>query len=104
MPSAEEKTGTDYSENKTEQAEDCKKKQEKRRSPMTPIQILLLNLLIVITVMWLLWGFVIGAVTAPNDDMSPNIKSKDLLLYYRLDESYLAQDTVVFVKNNTTYL
>ncbi len=71
---------------------------------MTPIQSLLLNLLIVITVLWLLFGFVIGVAIAPNDDMSPNIKSKDLLLYYRLDESYHAQDTVVFSKNNTTYI
>ncbi len=71
---------------------------------MTPIQIFLFNLLIVIMVMWLLFGFVIGAVTAPNNDMSPNIKSKDFLLYYRLDQAYNAQDTVVFVKNETTYI
>ena len=95
---------TDSDENMAEQTENSEKKQKKHRSPMTPIQIFLLNLLIVITVMWLLFGFVIGAVTAPNDDMFPNIKSKDLLLYYRLDESYSAQDTVVFVKNNTTYV
>ena len=100
----EEKPITDSDEGFTEQAENCPKKKEKHRSPMTPIQILLLNLLIVITVLWLLFGFVIGVAIAPNDDMSPNIKSKDLLLYYRLDESYLAQDTVVFTKNNTTYI
>ena len=100
----EENPVTDSAEGLTEQAENRKKKKEKHRSPMTPIQILLLNLLIVITVLWLLFGFVIGVAIAPNDDMSPNIKSKDLLLYYRLDESYLAQDTVVFTKNNTTYI
>ena len=104
MPSAEEKIRTDCSEIEAEEAENSKEKQKKQSSPMTPIQIFLLNLLIVILVMWLLWGFVIGAVSAPNDDMSPNIKSRDLLLYYRLDESYLSQDTVVFVKNNTTYV
>ena len=104
MLSAEEKTKPDFNEKRTEQTENSKNKQEKHRSPMTPIQIFLLNLLIVIIVMWLLFGFVIGAVTAPNNDMSPNIKFKDLLLYYRLDESYCAQDTVVFVKNNTTYI
>ena len=104
MPSTEKKPRTDSSEGFTEQAENRKKKQKKHRSPMTPVQILLLNLLIVITVLWLLFGFVIGVAIAPNNDMSPSIKAKDLLLYYRLDKSYLAQDTVVFVKNDTTYI
>lgn len=97
-----ERSETDPSE--TEQEGNIKSKRKKHRSPMTPIQVFLFNLLIVIMVMWLLFGFVIGAVTAPNNDMSPNIKSKDFLLYYRLDQAYSAQDTVVFVKNETTYI
>ncbi len=87
-----------------EEAKQSEAKKQKRKSPMTPIQVFLLNLLIVITVLWLLFGYVIGAATAPNNDMSPSIKSKDLLLYYRLDEAYHAQDAVVFVKNGTTYI
>lgn len=90
--------------NKEEQPEIDQNKKKKHRSPMTPIQVFLCNLLIVITVVWLLFGFVIGAVTAPNNDMAPAIKTKDLLLYYRLDKSYRAQDTVVFEKNDTTYI
>lgn len=76
----------------------------KKRSPMNPIQILLLNFLIVITVIWLLFGNIVGLINAPNSDMSPNIKAKDLLLYYRLDKNYKAQDVVVLEKNNTTYI
>lgn len=102
VTSTVEKSGTDS--NETEQSESRKNKREKHRSPMTPIQIFLFNLLIVIMVVWLLFGFVIGAVTAPNNDMSPSIKSKDLLLYYRLDEAYCSQDVVTFVKNGTTYI
>lgn len=79
-------------------------KQEMRKSPMTPIQVLLLNLLIVITILWILFGSVIGVMNAPNNDMYPNVKAKDLILYYRLDNSYHAQDIVVLVKNNTTYV
>lgn len=79
-------------------------KENKQRSPMTPIQILLLNLLIVITILWILFGWAIGLVNAPNNDMYPNIKSKDLILYYRLDNEYHAQDIVVLTKNNTTYI
>lgn len=77
---------------------------EKKKSPMNPIQIFLLNFLIVITVLWILFGTVIGVMNAPNNNMSPNIKVKDLLFYYRLDNKYHAQDVVVLVKNNTTYV
>ncbi|MBO4865108.1 MAG: hypothetical protein J5582_00870, partial [Ruminococcus sp.] len=68
---------------------------EKHRSPMKPVQIFLLDLLVIIILIWLLFGFALGAVTAPNNDMSPNIKMKDLLLYYRLEDKYTAQDVVV---------
>lgn len=80
------------------------KKKEKNSSPMNPVQVFLLNFLIVITVLWLLFGCIVGVMNAPNSDMSPNIKSSDLLLYYRLDKNYRAQDVVVLVKNDTTYL
>ena len=80
------------------------KKTEKKKSPMTPIQVFLLNFLIVITVLWLLFGFVIGVATAPNSDMSQSIKAKDLLLYYRLDDSLHSQDVVMLSKNGTSYV
>ncbi len=73
-------------------------------SPMDPIQRLLLNCLIVLTVLWVLFGTVIGIMAAPNEDMAPHIKAKDLLLYYRLERSYHAQDVVVLNKNDTHYV
>lgn len=78
--------------------------QKRPRSPMNPIQNFLLNFLCVITIAWLLFGYVIGALTAPNEDMAPSILSKDLLLYYRLNRTYHAQDVVVLEKNGTTYI
>ncbi|SFC77289.1 signal peptidase I [Ruminococcus albus] len=77
---------------------------EKHRSPMKPVQIFLLDLLVIIILIWLLFGFAMGAVTAPNNDMSPNIKMKDLLLYYRLEDKYTAQDVVVINKNGRVYI
>ena len=77
---------------------------KKQKSPMNPIQNFLLNFLIIISVLWVLFGFVVGMINVPNTDMSPNIKAKDLLLYYRLNNSYHAQDVIVLVKNNTTYI
>lgn len=76
----------------------------KQKSPMNPIQVFLLNALIVVTVLWLLFGFVLGLAAAPNGDMAPNIKNADLLLFYRLNSSFQAQDVVVLRKNDTTYI
>ena len=77
---------------------------KKSRSPMTPVQRFLLNALIVVTVMWLMFGFVLGLTQAPNSDMSPNIKANDMLLYYRLSREFHAQDIVVVRKNNKKYV
>ncbi len=74
------------------------------RSPMNSIQVLLLDLLIVITVLWTLFGTVVGAMNAPNEDMSPHIRARDLLFYYRLERNLHAQDIVVLVRNDTNYV
>ena len=79
-------------------------KAKKQRSPMTPVQLFLLNAVIIVTAVWLLFGFVFGLTTAPNADMSPNIKSGDLLLTYRLDREFRPQDVVTLRKNGTTYV
>ncbi|MBR6996988.1 MAG: signal peptidase I [Ruminococcus sp.] len=71
---------------------------------MAPVQLFLLNCLIIVTVVWLMFGFVLGLAQAPNSDMSPNIKANDLLLYYRLSRDFQAQDVVVVSKNKTTYI
>ena len=77
---------------------------KKQKSPMNPIQVFLLNLLIVIISVWLLFGFVLGFAIAPNGDMAPSIHEHDLLLYYRLDKDWVAQDVVLIHKNNLTYV
>ncbi len=97
----DQKINTCSADKETAKQDDAKKK---KKSPMTPIQIFLMNLLIVITVLWLLFGFVIGAATAPNGDMAQNIKAKDLLIYYRLENELHSQDVVVLSKNGTSYV
>ena len=65
------------------QNEDKKEKAKKKSSPMNPIQAFFLNVLLIITAIWLLFGFVFGFFSAPNNDMMPNVKAGDLMLYYR---------------------
>ena len=81
-----------------------KDEKKKKKSPMDPVHLFLLNCLIIVTVVWLMFGFVLGLAQAPNSDMSPNIKANDLLLYYRLSCELHAQDVVVVAKNKTTYI
>ena len=39
-----------------------------------------------------------------NDDMLPRISAGDLLLYYRLENSWIAGDVVVFEKEGEQYV
>ena len=99
---AQEDVPEDIHEDKTEKSEEDEKK--KKKSPLDPIQLFLLNCLIIVAVIWLMFGFVLGLMQAPNSDMSPNIKTKDLILYYRLSREFHAQDVVVVAKNKTNYI
>ena len=99
---AQEEVPEDIQEDKTEKSEEDEKK--KKKSPMDPIQLFLLNCLIIVAVIWQMFGFVLGLMQAPNSDMSPNIKTKDLILYYRLSREFHAQDVVVVAKNKTNYI
>lgn len=94
---------TEQTQQKNEQEQKQEKKQ-KKRSPMNPVQIFFLNAIIIVTVIWLLFGMVFGFAAVPNGDMTPNLKAGDLLLYYQLYKDYKAQDVVVLRKNDTTYV
>ena len=79
-------------------------KKYKKKSPMEYPQIFLFHALIVVTVLWFMFGFSFGFMLAPNYDMSPSIEFGDLCLYYRLNKSYKSQDIVILRKNETTYM
>ena len=80
------------------------KKTKKSASPMQPVHTFLFHSIIIVAVLWGLFGYVFGFTTAPNSDMSPNIKSGDLMFYYYLNKNIKAQDIVVLKKNNTEYV
>ena len=64
----------------------------------------LLHALIVVIVIWLLFGVFLGITAAPNNDMTPSINSGDMLLYYRLDRNAKADDVMIIRKNDTDYV
>ena len=89
---------------KTNVKENENKKNKKRLSPMHYPQLFLFHALIVIVMVWLMFGVFIGISYAPNDDMSPRIDGGDMLIYYRLDKNVKANDVIVLKKNDTEYV
>ena len=53
--------------------------------------------------LWILFGFVFGITPMRNDDMTPRISAGDLMLYYRLADTWHADDVVVFEKDGVQY-
>ena len=50
----------------------------------------LIGLLILIGILYLLFGVMFGITTVKNEDMSPRMSAGDLVLYYRLDKHPVA--------------
>ena len=75
-----------------------------KRPRLNGIQILIIHIIVIFVIIWIMFGLVLGAMYAPNNDMSPNIKSGDLLLMYRLYQDYKAQDVIALEENDTEYV
>ena len=64
----------------------------------------LIRLLILIGILYLLFGVMFGITTVKNEDMAPRISAGDLVLYYRLDKQPLAGDIIICNKNGKQYV
>lgn len=62
------------------------------------------KLILMVVMLGLLFGVLFGATPVRNNDMMPRISSGDLLLYYRLEKNFKAQDVVVFEKDGRQYV
>ena len=54
--------------------------------------------------LWVLFGMVFGLAAMPNDDMAPRISAGDLLLYYRLPDTWNNNEVMVFEKDGVQYV
>ena len=52
---------------------------------------------------WVLFGLIFGLMPMRNGDMVPRLNAGDLMLYYRLTQTFHAQDVVVLKKDGVTY-
>ena len=64
----------------------------------------LIRLLILIGILYLLFGVMFGITTVKNEDMSPRMSAGDLVLYYRLDKHPVAGDVIVYKKDDQQYV
>lgn len=60
------------------------------------VQRFLLFALVLVLVIWGLFGLALGIMVAPNNDMYPRIDAGDLILYYRLDKDITAHEVAVY--------
>ena len=97
----------------------AKKSKKAKKQSLTPEQVIsarlrrLVNwedvisfftrLIAMAVLVWILFGFLFGITPMKNDDMMPRISAGDLLLYYRLEENWHAQDVMVFEKDGRQY-
>ena len=86
------------------ESEAAKKARKKRKRQIREIKSFLLRLVAMIIMLYVLFGVVFGVRPMSNDDMKPRISAGDLLLYYRLENRYVANDVVVFEKDGATYV
>ncbi|WP_294899882.1 signal peptidase I [uncultured Eubacterium sp.] len=64
----------------------------------------LIRLLILIGILYVLFGCIFGITTVKNEDMDPRISAGDLVLYYRLDKKPVAGDVIICKKNGKQYV
>lgn len=95
-------TAGNQDESRIEKSADKIKKRAKKR--MSDFQYFCLQALVLVMIVYALFGFIVGITSMPNDDMYPRIDSGDFLLFYRLDKDPKAQDILVFEKNGTRYV
>ena len=86
------------------ESEAAKKARKKRKRQIREIKTFFLRLVAMIIMLYVLFGVVFGVRPMSNDDMKPRISAGDLLLYYRLENRYVANDVVVFEKDGATYV
>ncbi len=72
------------------------KKVKRSERSVKSYQFFLLRVLIFIIVVWVLFFKVVGLTHMPNGDMYPRLDAGDLVLFYRLEKNFKAQDVVVF--------
>lgn len=77
--------------------------EEKQRKIRQEWRWFLIRLLILIGILYVLFGCLFGITTIKNEDMAPRMSAGDVVLYYRLDKNPVAGDVVIYQKDAQKY-
>ena len=88
----------------TKEAEAAEKARKKRRRQIREIKTFLFRLVAMVIMLYVLFGVIFGITPASNDDMKPRISAGDLMLYYRMNQRYVANDVVIYEHEGKTYV
>ena len=73
-------------------------RQKLRKQHLRELRSLIIRLVLLLLVVYILFFHLVGVTVMPNADMYPRIDAGDLVLFYRLEKSFHAQDVIVFEK------
>ena len=73
-------------------------RQKLRKRHLRELRSLVIRLVLLLLVVYILFFHLVGITVMPNADMYPRIDAGDLVLFYRLEKSFHAQDVIVFEK------
>ena len=76
----------------------------RRLADWEDVKSFLSKLVMMVLVIWVLFGQVFGITPMKNNDMSPSVSAGDLLLYYRMQDKLRTDDIVVFEKDGKQYV
>lgn len=65
---------------------------------------LTVKIVVFLSMLFIIFGFVIGVTTQDSDSMSPNIKFHDVVLYSKINTDYTIQDVVVYKHDGELYI
>lgn len=79
-------------------------KEKKKSKAWSEIKLFGMRLVAMILILYIMFGVLFGLIPMPNADMKPKIAAGDLMLFYRLDQTYQIGDVLVYTKENKTYV
>lgn len=65
---------------------------------------LTVKIVVFLSMLFIIFGFVIGVTMQDSDSMSPNIKFHDVVLYSKINTDYTIRDVVVYKHDGELYI
>lgn len=81
-----------------------KKVREEKSKAWAEVKFFGMRLMAMLLILYLMFGVLFGLMPMPNEDIKPKIAAGDLMLFYRLDQTYQIGDVLVYTKEDKTYV